>query len=350
MKTEQPLVSVVIATCNRPAYLSQAITSVLNGVYRNFEIIVTDDAGPDVNRQIAESFRDPRIRYRRNATKLGSGGNHREALKMALGEYIGLLNDDDEWEPEFLSRMVPILNSNLDVIIAFSDHWIIDSQGSLEIETTEEYTHRYKRDSLAPGFHRPFYRLALIDQTTPMVASLLRAGPIDWQDSPLETSSLYDYWVTYLAARTGMGAWYVPQRLARYRLHDRNETSVGGARVAKPGIHIYSRLIADHILEEIEPDLRARLLRAHYSYGIYLLKNGHTSEARTHFLAAMPNIRASLALTLSYVPNIIRSFTFDCWRRRNLAGRRFRLPDQVLGRTRCADKVGASVSRHAQSD
>jgi glycosyltransferase involved in cell wall biosynthesis len=340
MNADQPLVSVIIATCNRPVYLSQAITSVLNGVYRNFEIIVTDDAGPEVNRQIAESFRDPRIRYRRNATRLGGTGNHREALKLALGEYIGLLNDDDQWEPEFLSSMVPILNSNSDVVIAFSDHWVIDSQGSLARETTEEYTHRYKRDSLAPGFHRPIYRLALIDQTTPMVASLLRAGPIDWQDSPLETSSLYDYWVTYLAARTGMGAWYVPQRLARYRKHGGNESSVGGERIAKPGIQIFSRLIADHRLEEIKPDLGGRLLRAHYGYGIYLLKNGRTSEARTHFLAAMPNIRAALALTLSYVPNIVRSSFFDFWRRHKLRGRRwFRIPDQVLGSTRCADRA-----------
>jgi hypothetical protein len=119
--------------------------------------------------------------------------------------YIDLLYDDDEWEPEFLARMVPILNTNLDVVIAFSDRWIIDSQGSLATQATEECTHRYKRDSLASGFHRPFYRLALIDQSVPMVASLVRAGTIDWQDSPLETSSMYDHWVTYLAARTGKG-------------------------------------------------------------------------------------------------------------------------------------------------
>jgi hypothetical protein len=112
-----------------------------------------------------------------------------------------------------------------------------------------------------------------------------------------------------------MGAWYVPQRLARYRLHGDNETSVGGERFAKPGIYIYSRLVADQILEDIKPELRARLLRAHYLYGIYLLKNGHTNEARKHFLAAMPIIRAILALALSCIPQIVRSSAFDCWRR-----------------------------------
>jgi glycosyltransferase involved in cell wall biosynthesis len=311
MKAERPLVSVVIATYDRPAYLVQAIKSVLGGVYQNFEIIITNDAGPDTNRQIAESFQDSRIRYRVNATRLGSAGNHREALKIVEGVYIGLLNDDDEWEPEFLARMVPILNTNSDVVVAFSDHWVVDSQGSLAIQATEECTHRYRRDSLAPGFHRPFYRLALIDQTLPMVASLLRAGPVDWEDSPLATGSMYDYWVMYLAVRTGKGAWYVPEKLARYRVHGSNETSTGGERFVKPGIYIYSRLIADHLLEEIKPDLRARLLSAHYSYGIYLLRGGQTKEARAHLLAATPNMRAILALALAYAPRVIRSFILD---------------------------------------
>lgn len=96
MNGKCPLVSVVIATYNRPAYLRLAIASVMRGSYQNFEILVTDDAGSDDNRRVVESFTDARLCYRRNATRLGSAGNHREALKIARGEYIGLLNDDDE--------------------------------------------------------------------------------------------------------------------------------------------------------------------------------------------------------------------------------------------------------------
>jgi glycosyltransferase involved in cell wall biosynthesis len=81
MTADQPLVSIVIATHDRPALLRQAIISVLRGVYQQFQIIVTDDAGPIDNRQVVESFQDSRIRYRRNATRLGSAGNHREGLK-----------------------------------------------------------------------------------------------------------------------------------------------------------------------------------------------------------------------------------------------------------------------------
>src|ERR1700723_1215347 len=110
MSGNNPRVSVVIATYNRPAFLRCAITSVLRGSYQNFEIIVTDDAGSEQNRQVVESFGDPRLCYRSNAVRLGSAGNHREGLKIATGEYIGLLNDDDEWDTDFLKRLVPIVN------------------------------------------------------------------------------------------------------------------------------------------------------------------------------------------------------------------------------------------------
>ena len=75
-----PLVSVVIATYNRPAYLQSALASVVNGDYRNVEIIVTDDSPTDVNREIAVGFADPRIVYHRNETRLRIAGNHIEAL------------------------------------------------------------------------------------------------------------------------------------------------------------------------------------------------------------------------------------------------------------------------------
>ena len=308
MSEKHPLVSVVIATYNRPAYLRCAIASVLSSKYQNFEIVVTDDAGSEENREVTESFRDLRVRYRRNKTRLGSAGNHREGLKLATGEYVGLLNDDDEWEPEFLERVVPIIDANPEVVVAFSDHWVINAIGDIDPEATDECTRRFKRDTLSPGFHRPFYRIALVDQSVPMVATLLRRNAIDWEDSPQETSSLYDFWVTYLAVRTGMGACYLPERLARYRVHGANETSIGGERFIRPAIYVYSRFVADPSLAELRPELQVRLQEARCGYGVFLLKSGYAGQSRQYLWAAIPNRRAAVALALSFAPKKVRSF------------------------------------------
>ncbi len=71
-----PLVSVVIATYNRPAYLHSAIANAVSGDYRNIEIIVADDLGTGANRDIAAGFADPRIIYHRNETWLRIAANH----------------------------------------------------------------------------------------------------------------------------------------------------------------------------------------------------------------------------------------------------------------------------------
>ncbi len=302
----RPLVSVVIATYDRPHYLKRAIQSVIRGRYKDFEIIVTDDGGSVENREVAESFRDSRIHYRRNETRLGSAGNHREALKTAAGEYVGLLNDDDEWEPEFLERLVPLIDANPEIVVGFSDHWVMNASGEVDRQASDQCTLRFKRNRLSPGLHRTLDRLALIDQSIPMVAALLRRSAIDWEDSPPEASSVYDFWVTYLAVRTGKSAYYLPERLARYRVHGGNETAIGGDRFIKPAIYVYSRLIADPVLASLRPELRARLRQAHYSYGVFLLRGGRVKESRQALWAALPNHRAMIALALSCAPKKMR--------------------------------------------
>jgi glycosyltransferase involved in cell wall biosynthesis len=191
-----PLVSVVIATYNRPAYLQSALASVVNGDYRNVEIIVTDDSRTDVDREIAASFADSRIVYHRNETRLRIAANHIQAFRnLASGEFIAVLNDDDEWEPAFLSKLVPHLLDNPEVVLAFSDHYMIDEHGRIDLAATEENTHRWRRDTLAPGLHQPFWQCLLHNSIPVAQASVIRRDAIDWQDFPVEVGAAWDPWL-----------------------------------------------------------------------------------------------------------------------------------------------------------
>ena len=84
--------------------------------------------------------------------------NHIHAFRdLVSGEFIAILNDDDgRWEPAFLSKLMPHLLDNQDVVLAFSDHYVVDEDGCSTCTVTEGNTRRWPRDVLAPGLHRPF--------------------------------------------------------------------------------------------------------------------------------------------------------------------------------------------------
>jgi len=94
--------------------------------------------------------------------------NHIHAFRdLVSGEFVAILNDDDVWEPAFLSQLVPHLLNDPDVVLAFSDHYIIDEQSRIDPAATENNTRRWRRDVLSPGLHRPFWR-CLVEMSIPV--------------------------------------------------------------------------------------------------------------------------------------------------------------------------------------
>lgn len=105
-KDTTPLVSVVIPTYNRSKELARAIKSVLNQTYQNFEILVVDDGSEEDLRVICDSFNDQRIKFLRNDTHTNANVARNRGIKEAQGEYIAMLDSDDEYLPHHLSRRI----------------------------------------------------------------------------------------------------------------------------------------------------------------------------------------------------------------------------------------------------
>jgi glycosyltransferase involved in cell wall biosynthesis len=101
-----PLVSVVIPTHNRAHLLGRAVRSVLRQTFLDFELIVVDDASADDTTSIINGFPDKRIKYIRHGSNLGGPAARNTGITNARGDYIGLLDDDDEWFPEKLEKQV----------------------------------------------------------------------------------------------------------------------------------------------------------------------------------------------------------------------------------------------------
>ncbi len=107
--TDRPLVSVVMATYNRPDQLVEAVRSVLAQTYRRFELIVVNDAGEDVEGRLSGLDPDRRITYVRHGKNRGLAAARNTALRLAKGTYIAYLDDDDRYYPEHLETLVTFL-------------------------------------------------------------------------------------------------------------------------------------------------------------------------------------------------------------------------------------------------
>ncbi len=301
-----PLVSIVIPTFNRLHYLPYAIKSALAQSYQNIEVIVSDDASTADVQGLVTSFSDSRLRYRRNVSNIGQALNNLAAFKEAKGKYVANLHDDDIWEPTFLEKLIPPLESNDDAVLAFSNHFIMDSDGNINEEITQQIEAQYKRQTLKPGFHRPFCRMGLVDLSIPLaMASVYKKDAIDWNDFPAEVNSFYDRWLTYLACRTGMAAYYHPERLTRYRVHSTSATAIGGLDISTSSVACHDRFVQDERLKELWPDLRRLRGSSYTKLGIIQLQAGEARRGRRNLLIGMkdrPSLRAAGAIYLTLLP------------------------------------------------
>lgn len=105
LSTKEPLVSVVLTTYNRRDLLPDAIRSVLEQTYTNFELLVVNDAGEDVSDIIA-SFNDERIKLLTHKFNSGLPFARNTALRIIKGEIVTYLDDDDLYLPNHLQTIV----------------------------------------------------------------------------------------------------------------------------------------------------------------------------------------------------------------------------------------------------
>ena len=308
-----PLVSVVIPTYDRPGYLKQALTSVLRQTYQNMEILVADDCSPESPRAMIEAMGDARIRLYRQALNRGVGQNATHALVKAQGKYIACLNDDDLWEPDFLAKLVPCLEQHPEASVAFCDYSVIDAGGQINPEKTKEQSRREGRNHLVPGPYQPFWKIGLVDHAVFCAsAALVRRETVAWERIA-PAGVFWDYFMVYLACRSGQAAYYYPEKLARYRVHSQSENMLSGSRSAqakirkgKAEVFCYEIFLQDPNLQELASYFRRELAQAHTTLGIGHLRLGDVATARPHIRHSLQqqfiNPRAWIALCLSYLP------------------------------------------------
>lgn len=129
----RPLISILTPLYQTPpAILAATLESVLRQTYDHWELCLVDASAPDAARQkVLDEYtsRDSRIRLERLTSNLGIAENTNAALRLARGEFVALLDHDDELAPHALHAYVKLLNDNPETDIFYSDEDKLDSQG-----------------------------------------------------------------------------------------------------------------------------------------------------------------------------------------------------------------------------
>lgn len=206
----QPLITVLIPTYNCAPYVKQAVQSILDQTYTNFECIIIDDCSTDNTVAIIKSLNDSRINLIVKPKNSGYTNSLNYGLTIAKGKYIARMDGDDISLPQRFEKQVEVLEKNTDIVVCGSVFQIIDSK---VIINAPQY-----HDDITIGLLKD----SCIGHPTAMIKkSVLDANNINY-NTDFEPAEDYDLWVRL----SKIGKLHNLQEvLFLYRVHD-NQVSV----------------------------------------------------------------------------------------------------------------------------
>lgn len=214
MQPSNPFVSVIIPAYNQAEFLREAIQSVLSQSYENYEIIVVDDGSTDDTALIASQFAD-RIRYIHQDNQ-GLAGARNTGIYTAQGEFIGLLDADDQWRPNYLEEMLKLTASYPDASVYYCEAQGMDVNG-LDLPQTFGSSRLLRKYSI----YQILLRSNFIIPSTVLMRriSILTAGLFDQN---LRSFEDWDLWFRLLPEHKFIGS---DTCLVRYRVHEKSLTA-----------------------------------------------------------------------------------------------------------------------------
>lgn len=118
---ENPLVSIIVRTCGRPAVLRETLISLRHQTYKNLEVVVVEDGEATAEEMIRKEFSDLNIQYKASGTKVGRSRAGNMAMELAKGKYLNFLDDDDLFYADHVEVLVKtIQRQNARVAYAFA--------------------------------------------------------------------------------------------------------------------------------------------------------------------------------------------------------------------------------------
>ena len=241
-----PKVSVILSTHNDELYIQQAVDSILNQTFTDFEFIILDDASTDKTPDILHKYRDPRIKIITNAQNKGIPASVNVGLAQAKGEYIARMDGDDVSALERFAKQVTFLDANPRIGVVGTQRKYLDTAGNfyncnIRVHTTHNLI--AWRVFMGASFWNPstMIRRNVLD-------SVNGYNPIYFYASDLEL------WTRLLFVTRFAN---LDEDLLYYRVHDSN---ISQNWRKYPTVPPPRTLLASRLINESVPDTRFNLI------------------------------------------------------------------------------------------
>ncbi len=245
-----PRVTVLTTLFNKGAFVEEAVGSVLASTFKDFELLIVNDASTDDSPERISRFRDPRIRLVHNPHNLGRAGAAERGMQEALGTYVAVLDADDLMHPERIAKQVAFMDAHPDVGIC-----------GTYARTAGDRTHVASwpvTDEEARGvmlFQDPLlYGTAMVRRSVVLAAGI--HYPVHWNEPGMDPLFLHR-----MAQHTRMAT--LPEALTTYRLGVQNFRAGRDPITVRKNIHreVFRLYGLDASEEELELHV---LLEQHY--------------------------------------------------------------------------------------
>lgn len=210
----KPKVTIAIPAYNRPEYLRQAIRSALGQTLDDFEVIVCDDCSTDDIGSVANSFGDARIKYHRNASRLGAAKNHQLSVELARGEYITNLHSDDLLLPTYVEAAGRELDRSRGAAAVYSSMAYLIGSKIMGCQTVPKVHFANRYVYLENPWLEKFHNVV------PTCCMFRRSAFDEVGGYRLWLRFAYDWDLFMRFMRTERGVLFLPEVLSVYRRHE----------------------------------------------------------------------------------------------------------------------------------
>lgn len=216
----QPLVSVIMPVYNAGGYLVKAIESVLKQTYKNYMLIVINDASTDNSAQVIEKYQKKfpkKIKVITMKRNLNRGGDScaNEGLKIAKGKYVARMDADDVAHPKRLEKQVKFLQENPSFFIVGTNANVINDKGKIMGEKLEPLTH--------DKIYKSYFTFHPMIHPSSMFRRVIDGKPFFYQ---IKYSANNDYYTFFKLICKGFKFANLKDKLLYYRIHKTNDTFV----------------------------------------------------------------------------------------------------------------------------
>jgi len=204
--SNQPLMSIIVPTYNRESFIVEAIQSVLEQTYSNWELIIVDDGSTDNTLEtIKDIITDDRISYYHQKNQ-GQSVARNVGINKSTGEYICFLDSDNKWLQNRLEISVKVILNNPQVDIVYGDSISIDIQGhEISRHVMKKYSGHVTKELIKDNF-------------ISMNAAIAKKKCFDEMGAFNEKDRLaedYELWLRFSTKYTFM---HIPEFMALYRV------------------------------------------------------------------------------------------------------------------------------------